>query len=216
MAGGDTTFNWSSATATVNVGEAITVTSTVASISGLSYTVADPSIATASTLNYTSWTITGVSAGTTTVTVNGASSGSTVLTVTVNQADDDEFLNKRGLTHFWDNAKTAILDMTYPVGSIFMSTTLSTTSAVASALGGTWTAWGAGRVPVGVDSGDTDFDTVEETGGSKDLQQHSHNTINWATGYTTGSQSGYFNVLCGASSSNTKKAVADAGTGNAV
>ena len=106
MAGGDTTFNWSSATATLNVGEAITVTSTVASISGLSYTVADPTIATATTQNYTSWTITGVSAGTTTVTVNGASSGSTVLTVTVNQVDDNEFLNKRGLTHFWDNIDT--------------------------------------------------------------------------------------------------------------
>lgn len=106
MAGGDTTFNWSSATATVNVGEAITVTSTVASIAGLSYTVADPTIATATTQNYTSWTITGVSAGTTTVTVNGASSGSTVLTVTVNQADDEEYLNKRGLTHFWDNIDT--------------------------------------------------------------------------------------------------------------
>ena len=38
----------------------------------------------------------------------------------------------------------------------------------ATSLGyGTWTAFGAGRVLVGVDTGDTDFDTVEETGGSK-------------------------------------------------
>lgn len=107
-----------------------------------------------------------------------------------------------------------LLDKIYPVGSIFMSATLSTTSAVATALGGTWVAWGAGRVPVGVDAGDGDFDTAEETGGSKYLQQHSHNTINWAAGYTTGSQSGHFTVLCGNSTSNTKRAVADAGTGD--
>ena len=35
--------------------------------------------------------------------------------------------------------------------------------------GGTWVAWGAGRVPVGVDTTDTDFDTVEETGGTKSV-----------------------------------------------
>ena len=34
-------------------------------------------------------------------------------------------------------------------------------------LGGTWVAWGSGRVPVGVDTNQTEFDTVEETGGSK-------------------------------------------------
>jgi hypothetical protein len=32
---------------------------------------------------------------------------------------------------------------------------------------GTWAAFGAGRVLVGVDAGDTDFDTAEETGGAK-------------------------------------------------
>ena len=31
---------------------------------------------------------------------------------------------------------------------------------------GTW-AFGAGKVPVGIDSSDTDFDTAEETGGAK-------------------------------------------------
>lgn len=119
-----------------------------------------------------------------------------------------------------DIASTSAIDLTellskiYPVGSIYMSATLSTTSQVAAALGGTWVAWGAGRVPVGVDTTQTEFDTVEETGGSKYLQQHSHNTINWAAGYQTGSQSNYFTVLCGSSSSNTKQAVANAGTGD--
>lgn len=53
----------------------------------------------------------------------------------------------------------------YPVGAIFLAV-VSTNPA--TLLGyGTWTAIGAGRVLVGLDSGDTDFDTVEETGGAK-------------------------------------------------
>lgn len=32
---------------------------------------------------------------------------------------------------------------------------------------GTWTYWGSGKVPVGVDTADTDFATVEKTGGNK-------------------------------------------------
>lgn len=62
---------------------------------------------------------------------------------------------------------STMVDKIYPVGSIYMSATLSTPEAVASALGGTWVAWGSGRVPVGVDTGDTDFDATEETGGVK-------------------------------------------------
>lgn len=69
---------------------------------------------------------------------------------------------------------SGIMDKIYPVGSIYMSATLTTPAAVATALGGTWVAWGAGRVPVGVDANDTDFDAAEETGGSKDMQKHSH------------------------------------------
>lgn len=56
-----------------------------------------------------------------------------------------------------------------------MSATLSTPAQVTTALGGgTWVAWGAGRVAVGVNANDTDFDTVEKTGGSKELQKHTH------------------------------------------
>ena len=32
--------------------------------------------------------------------------------------------------------------------------------------GGTWVAWGSGRVPVGVNTGDSNFSTVEKTGGA--------------------------------------------------
>ena len=40
---------------------------------------------------------------------------------------------------------------------------------------GTWELWGAGRVPVGVDTTQDEFNTVEKTGGSKYLQSHNHN-----------------------------------------
>ena len=58
----------------------------------------------------------------------------------------------------------ALLEMVYPIGSIYMS--VSNVSPQ-SFLGGTWVAWGAGRVPVSVASGDSDFGTVEKTGGEK-------------------------------------------------
>ena len=54
---------------------------------------------------------------------------------------------------------------------------------------GTWVAFGAGKVPVGIDSSDTDFDTVEETGGSKTsaLPNHTHQ---WFDGTRSGASSG--------------------------
>lgn len=36
--------------------------------------------------------------------------------------------------------------------------------------GGTWISWGSGRVPVGVDTSQTEFNTVEKTGGEKTHQ----------------------------------------------
>ena len=77
--------------------------------------------------------------------------------------------------------KLLSLDEIYPVGSIFMSATHSTAQAVANALGGTWQAWGVGRVPVGVDANDPDFRPVEKLGGEKthkltvdEIPAHSH------------------------------------------
>jgi hypothetical protein len=53
----------------------------------------------------------------------------------------------------------------WPVGAVFISTVETNPLDL---LGfGTWQAFGAGRVMVGQDSGDTDFDTAEETGGAK-------------------------------------------------
>ena len=72
-----------------------------------------------------------------------------------------------------------LLALAYPVGSIYIST--NSTNPGTSLGFGTWAAFGAGRVPVGFDSGDTDFDTDEETGGAKthtlstsEMPSHSH------------------------------------------
>jgi len=77
--------------------------------------------------------------------------------------------------------KTAIDNsQAFPVGSVFISV-VSTDPA--TLLGyGTWSAFAAGKMLVGLDSGDTDFDTVEETGGAKthtltesEMPAHTHN-----------------------------------------
>ena len=62
----------------------------------------------------------------------------------------------------------------YPVGSIYLST-LTTSPATLFGFG-TWAEFGAGKVLVGQDTGDTAFDVLEETGGSKDatLPSHTH------------------------------------------
>ena len=61
------------------------------------------------------------------------------------------------------NLKTEILNFLYPVGCIYMTTKPTNPG---SLFGGTWTAWGSGRVPVGVNTSDTNFNTVEKTGGA--------------------------------------------------
>ena len=56
------------------------------------------------------------------------------------------------------------IDLVYPIGSIYFSVNSENPS---KWFGGTWVAWGTGRVPVGVDTGQTEFGTVEKTGGEK-------------------------------------------------
>jgi len=61
---------------------------------------------------------------------------------------------------------TATIANAYPVGSIYMNATNATNPGTLLGFG-TWAAFGEGRVLIGIDSSDTDFDTAEETGGSK-------------------------------------------------
>jgi hypothetical protein len=67
----------------------------------------------------------------------------------------------------------AALAAAYPVGSIYINATSSTNPATLLGFG-TWVAFGAGRVPVGLDAGNAAFDTAEETGGSADAIVVSH------------------------------------------
>jgi hypothetical protein len=57
---------------------------------------------------------------------------------------------------------------------------------------GTWAAFGAGRVIVGLDGSDPLFDTLEETGGSKDAIVVSHTHTITDTGHTH-TELGYVN-----------------------
>jgi len=77
---------------------------------------------------------------------------------------------------------TAALSAVYPVGSIYINAAVSTNPATLLGFG-TWTAFGAGKVIVGLDSADALFDTLEETGGSKDavVVSHTHTATSTVT-----------------------------------
>ena len=66
-----------------------------------------------------------------------------------------------------DDAAIAIdtFNIIWPVGSVYTSV-LSTNPNTLFGFG-TWSAFAAGRALVGLDAGQTEFDTVEETGGAK-------------------------------------------------
>ena len=84
--------------------------------------------------------------------------------------------NVTGLQSALD-AKTTLLAV-WPIGSIYTSVTSANPSTL---FGGNWEAFGAGRVLIGLDSADTDFDAAEETGGAKthtlttaEMPSHTH------------------------------------------
>lgn len=94
-----------------------------------------------------------------------------------------------------NSTTSTLLDMIYPVGSIYMSVNYISPS---SLFGGTWVAWGTGKVPVGIDTSDGNFNTVEKIGGtsavtltSSQIPSHAHtvpaNIASWAGdhGHTT-------------------------------
>ena len=73
---------------------------------------------------------------------------------------------------------TSVENKIYPVGSIYISVSSTNPSTL---FGGTWEAFGTGKTLVGINTNDTDFDTLEESHGSKtvtlqttNLPSHSH------------------------------------------
>jgi hypothetical protein len=82
----------------------------------------------------------------------------------------------------------------FPIGAVFISVVATNP---ATLLGyGTWAAFGAGRVIVGLDAGDADFDVAEETGGEKthtlsvaEMPAHTHIQQRYPT--SNGGSSGF-------------------------
>ena len=64
------------------------------------------------------------------------------------------------------NAVKSLYLLMHPVGSIVMTTSNSNPG---DSFGGTWQSWGSGRVPVGVDTNQTEFNSSNKTGGSKTI-----------------------------------------------
>lgn len=93
------------------------------------------------------------------------------------QLNDDVTRLMGAFTSVTDLTKQLFLLM-HRVGDIIFSTSDENPSTI---YGGTWVAWGKGQVPVGVDTSDSDFNTVEKTGGEKEhtltvdeMPSHSH------------------------------------------
>lgn len=82
----------------------------------------------------------------------------------------------------------------FPVGSVFIAVVATNPGTL---LGyGTWVAFAAGRVLVGLDAGQTEFDTVEETGGAKthtltEAQIPAHTHVITSQTATTGAATSY-------------------------
>lgn len=111
----------------------------------------------------------------------------------------DSVMSQKAVTEAILTAQN-IFNMIYPIDSIYMSVNSVNPSTL---FGGTWVSWGAGRVPVGVNSSDSDFSTTEKTGGTKtvtltesQMPKHSHKILRgrwFGSDPTIGSSGSIFN-----------------------
>jgi len=157
--------------ATVGANSASTGAFTTLSTTGLA-TLNSATISGTSTL-----TTVDINGGAIDGTTIGATTASTVAATTVTASGN---VNTTGGELQIDG--TNVLEKVYPVGSIYINATSSTNPATLLGFG-TWVAFGAGKVIVGLDSTDTDFDSAEETGGAKthtlttsEIPSHTHTT----------------------------------------
>lgn len=103
------------------------------------------------------------------------------------------------------------IDYIYPVGIVITSSNSANPSTY---FGGTWVAI-TGRVIVGLDSGQTEFDTLDETGGAKEhtlsageMPSHNHSV----PGELSSTGGGALRILGGAGNSNVNTGSAGSGS----
>jgi hypothetical protein len=94
----------------------------------------------------------------------GTAEASKALTVDANL--DVTGIRNLTVTGTITNSSIISLSDVYPVGSIYINASDGTNPGTLLGFG-TWVAFGAGRVPVGIDAGQTEFDTAGEVGGAK-------------------------------------------------
>lgn len=118
------------------------------------------------------------------------------------------------------NATGITLSQVYPVGSIYISVNPTNPSQL---FGGTWEAFAVGRTLIGLNPNDTDFDTAEETGGSKtvtltegQLPAHSHIIPDVRSATTGGASTRIARTVDASSTAGGDVATATAGSGESI
>ena len=119
-------------------------------------------------LNYVDITTLGTAEASKAVTVDASKDSTGIRNLTIS-----------GTLTIGSNTATT-LQAVYPVGSIYINAAVSTNPGTLLGFG-TWAAFGAGRVIVGLNAADSDFDTAQETGGAKthtlsvsEIPSHTH------------------------------------------
>lgn len=90
----------------------------------------------------------------------------------------------------------AIANLLYPVGCIYTSVDATDPGTL---FGGTWAAFGAGRVPIGVNAADARFDTPQETGGTDQITANHLPTHTHSIGGSSGTEGAHTHTLGGSS-----------------
>ena len=92
-----------------------------------------------------------------------------------------------------DNIENSMLDKMYPVGSIYMTTTYSTTEEVTNAIGGEWEKYAQGRTIIGEGTDESGYIYQSgQKGGNKSVTLSSSNIPSLSvTGTTNSTGSGY-------------------------
>lgn len=85
--------------------------------------------------------------------------------------DSDGNLIVNSITAQNSSSSSLTFNDIYPVGSIYMSINNTNPS---NYFGGSWQQFAKGRTLVGVNPSESEFNTVEKTGGSKYMQEHHH------------------------------------------